>query len=147
MKFKALAGLTLASTLLLGACGGETTEKKDEAKTEDKTATKTETKEVKAPNSEAEKALNKAKTYSEMMHMSKKGIYMQLTSEADKFKEEDAQWAVDNLKADYKKNAAAKAKEYSETQNMSKDAVKQQLTSQFDAFTEEEAEYGVSQLK
>lgn len=33
MNFKALAGLTLASTLLLGACGEETTEKKEENKT------------------------------------------------------------------------------------------------------------------
>ncbi|MFC6117300.1 hypothetical protein ACFPVV_01535 [Macrococcoides bohemicum] len=40
MTFKALAGLTFTSALLLGACGGETTEKK-ENKTEEKAATKT----------------------------------------------------------------------------------------------------------
>ena len=34
MKLKAFAGITFASTLLLGACGGETTDKKEENKTE-----------------------------------------------------------------------------------------------------------------
>lgn len=153
MNIKLLSATILSTTLLLGACGATEDAAKDTAqKTEDtvkETTKKVEEKatEVKAPNGEAEKALNKAKTYSDVMHMSKKGIYNQLTSEADKFKEEDAQWAVDNLKADYKKNAVEKAKDYSEQQNMSKDAVRQQLVSQFDAFTEEEADYAVSQLK
>ncbi len=44
MNYKALAGLTLASTLLLGACGGETSEKKEETKTENKTEKKAEKK-------------------------------------------------------------------------------------------------------
>ncbi|MGK0577457.1 Ltp family lipoprotein [Macrococcus capreoli] len=143
MNYK-LLGLALSTTLLLGACGAQDTAKEATKETTKKAES---TKEVKAPNSEAEKALNKAKTYSDMMLMSKKGIYNQLTSEADKFKDEDAQWAVDNLKADYKKNAAAKAKDYSEQQSMSKDAIKQQLTSQAEAFTEEEATYAISQLK
>lgn len=52
---------------------------------------------------EEKSALNKAKTYSNVMHMSKDGIYNQLMSEADGFKESDAQYAVDNLKANYKR--------------------------------------------
>ena len=45
------------------------------------------------------------------MHMSKAGIYDQLTSEhGEKFSAEAAQYAVDNLNADYNENALAKAK-------------------------------------
>ncbi|CAM3015835.1 hypothetical protein STAR110904_01465 [Staphylococcus argensis] len=82
------------------------------------------------------------------MHMSKNGIYQQLTSDAgDKFSEEDAQYAVDNLKADYKKNALESAKSYQEDQNMSKDSIYNQLISDAgDKFTEEEAQYAVDHL-
>lgn len=61
-----------------------------------------ETKIDKNATREQKSALNKAKTYSSVMHMSKDGIYNQLISEADGFKEADAKYAVDNLKADYK---------------------------------------------
>lgn len=47
---------------------------------------------------EYKSALKKAKSYSDMMHMSKAGIYNQLTSEyGEKFTAEEAQYAVDNL--------------------------------------------------
>lgn len=47
---------------------------------------------------EYKNALRKAKTYSDTMHMSKAGIYDQLTSEyGEKFTAEEAQYAVDNL--------------------------------------------------
>ncbi|MCT6837114.1 MAG: Ltp family lipoprotein, partial [Bifidobacteriales bacterium] len=59
---------------------------------------------------EYKSALAKAKTYSDMMHMSKRAIYDQLTSEAgEKFSQQAGQYAVDNLKADYNANALAKA--------------------------------------
>lgn len=142
MNIKLLGTTVFSAALLLGACGNAEESVKESAKKVQETA-----KEEKAPHAEAEKALEKAKTYSDAMYMSKKGIFNQLTSKVDKFNKEDAQWAIDNLDADYKKNAVNKAKEYAEKQNMSKDAVKKQLTSKFDAFTEEEAEYAVSQLK
>ena len=45
------------------------------------------------------------------MNMSKQGIYDQLTSEAgEQFTPEEAQYAVDNLKANYNENALKKAK-------------------------------------
>ena len=47
---------------------------------------------------EYKSALKKAKNYSKTMHMSKAGIYAQLTSEyGEKFSEEAAQYAMDNL--------------------------------------------------
>src|SRR5699024_9649331 len=58
-------------------------------------------------------ALTKAETYSDMMHMSKKGIYEQLTSEyGEDFSDEAAQYAIDNVEADWNQNALEKARSY-----------------------------------
>ncbi|WEV72915.1 Ltp family lipoprotein [Bifidobacterium sp. ESL0790] len=93
-------------------------------------------------------ALASAKTYSDTMHMSKQGIYDQLTSPAgDKFSPEAAQYAVDNLQADYNANALASAKQYEETMQMSPEAIREQLTSPAgDKFTDQEADYAVQHL-
>lgn len=94
-------------------------------------------------------ALKKAETYSEMMHMSKKGIYDQLTSEyGEKFDADAAQYAIDNVTADWNANALAKAKEYQKTLAMSKSAIYDQLTSEYgEKFTAEEAQYAVDNLE
>ena len=82
------------------------------------------------------------------MHMSKAAIYDQLISEyGEQFTEEEAQYAVDNLAADYKANALAKAKTYQETMSMSKSAIYDQLVSEYgEQFTSEEAQYAVDNL-
>ena len=95
---------------------------------------------------EYKNALEKAKSYSKTMHMSKQGIYNQLTSKIEGFDAEAAQYAVDNLDADYNANALAKAKEYANNLHMSSDAIRTQLTSQIDGFTEDEADYAVAHL-
>ena len=97
---------------------------------------------------EYESALKKAETYSDMMHMSKAGIYDQLTSEyGEQFSEEAAQYAMDNLDADYKANALAKAESYQDTMNMSPDAIYDQLISEYgEQFTPEEAQYAIDNL-
>lgn len=94
-------------------------------------------------------ALNRAKTYSDMMHMSKQGIYDQLISEyGDKFSVDAAQYAVDNLQADYNANALEKAKTYQKMMNMSPEAIRDQLTSEYgEKFTQSEADYAVSHLQ
>lgn len=94
-------------------------------------------------------ALSQAETYSSTLHMSKQGIYDQLVAEdGGKFSAEAAQYAVDNLTADYNANALAKAKEYFENQNMSKDAVREQLVSENgEKFTQEEADYAIGNLE
>lgn len=94
-------------------------------------------------------ALNNAKDYAELMHMSKLGIYEQLTSEyGEKFKPEDAQYAIDHLKFDYNKNALMKAKEYAKDTNMSKRAIYDQLVSQNgEKFTESESKYAIDHLE
>lgn len=97
---------------------------------------------------EYKSALKKAKLYSDTMHMSKKGLYEQLTSEyGEKFSAEAAQYAIDNVNADWKANALAKAESYQETMSMSPEAIRDQLTSEYgEQFTSEEADYAIANL-
>lgn len=97
---------------------------------------------------EYQNALAKAKSYSDMMNMSKQGIYDQLVSEyGENFPPDAAQYAIDHLEADYKANALAKAKTYYEEMSMSKAAVRDQLISEYgEQFTEEEADYAIEHL-
>ncbi len=92
--------------------------------------------------------LKSAQTYSDTMHMSKQGIYDQLTSDAgDKFDDALAQCAVDHVKADWNKNALKAAESYQKDQNMSPEAIRDQLTSDAgDKFTQNQADYAVSHL-
>lgn len=98
---------------------------------------------------EYKSALRKAKTYSDTMYMSKAGLYDQLTSEyGEKFTEEAAQYAIDNVNANWKENALKKAKSYQETMAMSPSAIYDQLVSEHgEKFTEEEAQYAINNLK
>lgn len=80
------------------------------------------------------------------MHMSKQGIYNQLTSSFEGFTAEDAQYAVDNLVVDYNSNALEKAKSYQQTMSMSKQGIYNQLTSSFEGFTAEQAQYAIDHL-
>ncbi|MFC4409444.1 Ltp family lipoprotein [Chungangia koreensis] len=93
-------------------------------------------------------ALAKAETYAEMMHMSKAGIYDQLTSEyGENFPPEAAQYAMDNLEWDWKDNALKKAQSYAEMMNMSDSAIYDQLISEYgEKFTPEEAQYAIDNL-
>ncbi|MBX3077859.1 MAG: Ltp family lipoprotein [Cryobacterium sp.] len=111
--------------------------------------------ETKAPEPEAPKvspefksALIKAGSYSEIMHMSKAAIYDQLTSQyGEKFSPEAAQYAVDNVKADWNANALAKAKSYQEEMAMSPEAIRDQLTSEYgEKFTAAQADYAIRHL-
>lgn len=102
----------------------------------------------KKPSTEFQNALRKAETYSKTMHMSKKGIYDQLTSEyGEKFPADAAQYAIDNMKADWNANALEKAKTYQKTMSMSKSAIYDQLISEYgEKFTKEEAQYAIDNL-
>lgn len=96
---------------------------------------------------EWENALAKAQTYSDTMYMSKQGIYRQLTSEVEGFDDDAAQYAIDNVEADWNANALAKAQDYQETMHMSKDAIYKQLTSKYgERFTKSQAQYAIDNL-
>ena len=96
---------------------------------------------------EYKSALRKAKSYSDTMHMSKAGLYNQLTSEyGGQFTPEAAQYAIDNVDVDWKENALKRAKSYA-NMHMSKAGVYDQLVSEYGGqFTPEEAQYAVDNV-
>ena len=102
----------------------------------------------KKPTTEQENALKKAESYARLMHMSKNRIYRQLTSEyGEGFTEDAAQYAIDNIKCDWKENALKKAKSYRDSMHMSKNRIYSQLTSEYgEQFTQEEAQYAIDHL-
>ncbi len=101
----------------------------------------------KEPSTEEKNALKKAESYSKTMHMSKQGIYNQLTSSIEGFTKEAAQYAIDNVDADWNVNALEKAKSYQKTMSMSKQAIYNQLTSSIEGFTKTEAQYAIDHLE
>jgi len=121
-----------------------------ETKQDEKKPEPTKAEESKKPEVPAEykSALKQAKTYSDMMHMSKQGLYDQLVSEyGGKFKPEAAQYAIENVQADWNANALAQARDYQNTMNLSPAAVHDQLTSQYGGkFTQAEADYAIEHL-
>ena len=80
--------------------------------------------------------------------MSPEAIREQLTSDAgEKFSAEAAQYAVDNVNADWNANALQKAKDYQSQQSMSPEAIREQLTSDAgEKFTPDEANYAIQHL-
>lgn len=102
----------------------------------------------KEPTREYRNALSKAESYARTMHMSKQAVYDQLISPyGEKFPSDAADYAIENLVADWNANALAKAKTYQGTMNMSTSAVYDQLVSQYgEQFTAEEAQYAIDHL-
>ena len=98
---------------------------------------------------EYKSALRKAELYAETMHMSKAGIYDQLTSEyGEGFPKEAAQYAIDNIVFDWKEAALKKAQTYAETMAMSDSAIYDQLISEYgEKFTPEDAKYAIENLE
>lgn len=116
---------------------------------ENNSAQKAEPKPTDNATTEQKNALKKAESYAKNMHMSKQGVYDQLTSEyGEGFSTTDAQWAVDHLEGvDWNKNALEKGKTYYKNMSMAKNKVYDQLTSEFgEKFTPEEAQYAVDHL-
>ena len=63
------------------------------------------------------------------------------------FNSDAAQYAIENVNADYYYNALESAKSYSETMDMSSDAIYNQLISDYGGkFTEDQASYAVQHL-
>jgi len=94
-------------------------------------------------------ALDTAQQYVDTVHMSKKGLYDQLTSDSgDKFSTKAATYALAHVKADYKANALKIARSYQKQMKMSPKEIRDQLVSDSgDKFTGAEADYAVSHLK
>lgn len=100
-------------------------------------------------STEYQNALTKGLSYAKNLHMSKKGVYDQLTSSyGEGFSADAAQYAIDNMTGvDWNANALAKAQEYYTGMSMSKSAVYDQLTSEYgEQFTASEARYAIDHL-
>ncbi len=98
---------------------------------------------------EYKNALTKGLQYANQLHMSKKGIYDQLTSAyGEGFPADAAQYAIDNMTGvDWNANALAKAQEYYSLMAMSKSELYDQLTSEYgEQFTASEAQYAIDHL-
>lgn len=98
---------------------------------------------------EYKSALKKAASYAEVMNMSKQGIHDQLTSDyGEGFSVEAADYALEQLVADWNENALKKAASYSETMHMSKRGLYDQLISEYgEQFTAEEAQYAIDHVQ
>lgn len=130
----------------------------DEAKAKQEAVAKAQADEAKAKQEAEDKAknvpaeyksaLNQATSYANTMHMSKQGVYNQLVSEyGGKFSAAAAQYAIDNVKADWNANALAQAKTYQDTMHLSPAAVRDQLVSEYGGkFTAAEADYAIQHL-
>lgn len=147
-----IAGFVLVGLLLIivittiagGGSGTTSTAPAPSSQTQGETTDAAETVPVEHRN-----ALKQAKTYSSVMHMSKQGVYDQLVSDhGGKFDPDAAQYAVDNVEADWNKNALEKAKTYQNQMSMSRDQIREQLVSPYgEKFTEAEADYAMANLK
>ncbi|WP_246553212.1 Ltp family lipoprotein [Paenibacillus tritici] len=120
---------------------------KIEAEAKEKAEAEAAAKEASIPR-EYKAALGSAQSYAESMHMSKAGIYEQLTSEyGENFPKEAAKYAIDNIVYDWKENALLSAQSYAEM-NMSDKEIYNQLISEYgERFTKQEAQYAIDNLK
>lgn len=139
---------SMFSAALDEATSATTTNVSSSSNQDSSSSSSTSTASASGVSAEYKNALAKAQTYSDTMHMSKQGIYDQLTSEyGEKFPADAAQYAIDNIKADWNANALAKAKMYQDQMNMSASAIHDQLTSEYgEQFTADEADYAIANL-
>lgn len=87
-------------------------------------------------------ALNKAKSYLEIMPFSYVGLGKQLMYEG--FTKDEAKYGVDNCGANWNEQAAKKAASYLDIMSFSRQGLIEQL--EYDDFTHEQAVYGVTQV-
>lgn len=99
-------------------------------------------------SAESKNALRSAKNYIAFAGFSQARLYDQLTSDyADKYSAEAAQYAIDNIDADWNEEALQAAQNYVDTMPFSRAKLYQQLTSDSaDKFTAEQAQYAVDNV-
>ncbi|MBF0779770.1 MULTISPECIES: Ltp family lipoprotein [unclassified Granulicatella] len=88
-------------------------------------------------------AIKTAESYLQYTSFSKAGLIEQLKFE--KYSDEDARFAVENIEVDWNAQALKKAKEYLDYSSFSDEGLYDQLI--YEKFTESEARYAISNLK
>lgn len=88
-----------------------------------------------------------AETYNASLHLSKQGLYEHLLN-YDKIviTEEEAQYAIDHIDADFKENAVKTAIAYRDYMGMSGQEIYDMLRSDTSKFTSEEARYAIEHM-
>lgn len=154
-RHKVLTGLLVIIVLIIaGSSAGKKSDsttnttnntKSSSSSTTTSSSPKTETPKVPA---EYKSALAQADSYANNLHLSKQGVYDQLVSDyGGKFSAAAAQYAIDNVKADWNANALAQAKTYQNDLHLSPTAVHDQLVSDSGGkFTQSEADYALQHL-
>ena len=149
-KIFTVIGVIVLLAIIGGAAGGGNTNKSTptNSTTTQTTESKPAAKEEPKVPAEYKSALAQATTYANQLHLSKKGVYDQLVSEyGGKFKPEAAQYAIDNVKADWNANALAQAKTYQNDLHLSPAGIRDQLVSDNGGkFTAAEADYAIAHL-
>ncbi|MDY0256592.1 Ltp family lipoprotein [Gudongella oleilytica] len=150
--------VSISLMIALTGCGGDNPDKPIPVESQETVEQENSSNEQDTPKVEYEvddgvptefkSALKKAKQYSDTMHMSKASLFVQLTSEyGEKFSEDAANYAIENVVADWKENALRKAENYADTMYMSKAGIYDQLVSEYgEQFTEEEAQYAINNV-
>lgn len=92
-------------------------------------------------------ALKSAESYIRALPYSADGLFRQLTSEWEGFPDDAAQYAIDNIDADWNEQALRAARSYVETMGMSDDGLRRQLTSEWEGYTDEQVEYAIANLE
>lgn len=120
------------------------TEEEEKKKSEEaEKAKEKEDAETESISSEQSRAKSMAQRYLRTMSFSKSELKNQLVFEG--FNDFDAQWAVDNIDADWNEQAVKKAEDYTRLMDMSNQGLYDQLI--FDGFTSEQARHGIDNMK
>ena len=91
---------------------------------------------------EYDNVVKTARNYLNFMSFSRKGLIEQLVYEG--YSTESAEYAVDNIGADWNEQCAKKAKDYLEFMSFSREGLYEQLA--YEGFTDEQIQYGLSQV-
>lgn len=149
--FKTTAGIILAIVVLtIAGCGGCAliiAGASSSSDSSNQTVEKVEKKTGKKLTSAQENALRSAQDYVDFQSFSKKGLLQQLTSEIEGYSKADAQFAVNNVKANWNEEAVEAAQSYLDTSSFSRQGLIDQLHSDAgEGFTLAEAQQAVAKV-
>jgi hypothetical protein len=154
--FAAFIGfLVLIAIVVDVAASGPVEEETPEAPSQQEITTDVEPKNEAKPKKKAPKynadqraAIDAAQDYVDMLPFSKAGLIDQLSSEyGSQFALEDAKFAANHIKVNWKQEAVEAAEGYQELMPMSRDGLHDQLTSEYgDQFTDAQADYAIARV-
>lgn len=117
-------------------------EAEEKAKKEAEEEAKRQAEEEQQKATEYANVVKTARNYLDFMAFSRKGLIDQLVYEG--YSQESAEYAVDNIGADWNQQCAKKANDYLDYMSFSRDGLYQQLA--YEGFTDEQIQYGLSQV-